>query len=96
MKRTATESLCTGPESVCPAIKSLCTGLKSICTGAKSGCTDLKLLDTAPVSVLPPIVLAPTAVSIAAGWLNQQWGGMRSEYAHNLFGQDSASFNQRE
>src|SRR5262249_15031693 len=35
-------------------------------------------LGTVPVSVLPPIVPAPTAQSRAAGWLNQRWDGVRN------------------
>ena len=74
----------------------LCTGAKSVCTGAESVCIDLKSLGTAPVSVLPPIVPAPTAESRAAGWLNQQWDGMRTGYAHDLFDRIQRVFNQRE
>jgi hypothetical protein len=62
-------------------------------TGAKSVCTDLKSLGTAPVSVLPPIVPAPTAESMAAGWLNQRWDDMRTGYAYDLFDRIQRVFN---
>ena len=58
-------------------------------TGAESICT-------APVSVLRPIVPAPTAESRAAGWLNQRWDGMRTGYADDLFDRIQRVFNQRE
>jgi hypothetical protein len=61
------------------------TGAKSVGTGAESVCTDLKSLDTVPVSVLPPIVPALRAESIAVCWLNQRWDGMRTGYAPDLF-----------
>jgi hypothetical protein len=48
---------------------------------AESVGTDVKLLGTAPVRVLPPIVPAPTAGSMAAGRLNRRWDGMRTAYA---------------
>jgi hypothetical protein len=63
---------------------------------AESVCIDLKLLGTAPVSVLPPIVPAPTAESRAAGWLNHRWGSMRTGYAYDLFDRIQRVFNQRE
>jgi hypothetical protein len=65
-------------------------------TGAESVCTDLNPRGTAPVSVLTPIVLAATAESMAAGWLNQRWDGMRTGYAHDLFDKIQRVFSQRE
>jgi hypothetical protein len=96
IKLTGAESVCTGAESVCTATKSLCTDAKSVCTGAESVCTEFKSLGTVPVSVLPPIVPAPTVESRAAGWLNQPWDGLRTGYAYDLIDRIQRVFNQRE
>ena len=64
-------------------------------TGAKSVCTGAELVCTIPVSVLPPIVPAPTAESRAAGWLNQRWDGMRTGYRNDLFDRIQRVSNQR-
>ena len=56
----------------------------------------MKSLDTVPVSVLPPIVPALTAESIAVCWLNQRWDGMRTGYAYDLFDKIQRVFDQRE
>jgi hypothetical protein len=63
---------------------------------AESVCTDLKSLGRAPVSVLSPIIPAPTAESRAAGWLNQRWDGIHTGYAYDLFDRMQRVFNQRE
>jgi hypothetical protein len=76
--------------------KSLCTGAEWLCTGAKSVGPDLKSLGTPPVGALQPIVPAPTAESIAAGWLNQRRDGMRTGYAYDLFDKIQRVFNQRD
>jgi hypothetical protein len=55
-----------------------------------------KSLGTVPASVLPRIVPAPTAESMAAGWLNQRRNGSRTGYLHNLFDRIQRVFNQRE
>lgn len=60
---------------------------------AESVCTEFKSLGTVPVSVLPPIVPAPTAESRAAGGLNQRWDGMHSGYAYDLFHRTERVFN---
>ena len=93
---TGAKSVCTGAESVCTATKSLGTGAKSVCAGTESVRTEFKSLGTVSVSVLPPIVSAPTARSRAAGWLNQRWDGMHTRYAHDLFDRIQRVFNQRE
>ena len=102
-KLAGAKSVCTGAESECTATKSLCTGARSVgtgtesvCTGAVSVCTDLKSLGTAPGSVLSPIILAPTAESMADGWLNQRWDGIHTGYAYDLFDRIQRVFNQRE
>jgi hypothetical protein len=56
-------------------------------TGAESVCKEFKPLSTVPVSILAPIVPAPTAESRAAGWLNQRWDGMRTVDAHDALRQ---------
>jgi hypothetical protein len=71
------------------------TGAKSVCTGAESVGTGLNSLGTAPLSVVPPIVPAPTAESRAAGWLNQRWDGMRTGYRNDLFDRIQRVSNQR-
>ena len=86
----------TGTKSLGTGAKSLWTGAEWLGTGAKSVCPDLKSRGTAPVSALPPIVPAPTAESIAAGWLNQRRDGMRTGYAYDLFDKIQRVFNQRE
>jgi hypothetical protein len=65
-------------------------------TGAESVYTESKSLGTAPVSIFPPIVPAPTVESRAAGWLNQRWDGLRTGYAQDLFDRIQRVFNQRE
>jgi len=96
IKLTRAKSVCTGAESACTATESVCTGAKSVCTGAESVCTGLKSLGTAPVSVLPPIVPAPTAESRSAGWPNPRGGGRCTGYAFSLFDRIQRVLNQRE
>ena len=64
--------------------------------GAKSEYTEFKSRGTAPVSIFPSIVPAPTAQSRAAGGLSQQWDGMCTGYAHDLFDKIQRVFSQRE
>src|SRR5262249_32699140 len=96
IKLTGAKSVCTGAESVGTATKSLGTGAKSVGTGAGSVSTACESLGTVPVSLVPPIVPAPTAASRAAGWLNQRWDGMRTGHADDLFDRIQRVFNQRE
>jgi hypothetical protein len=71
-------------------------GAKLVCTGAEPICIGLKLLGTAPVSVSSSIVPAPTAESMAPGWLNQLGDGIRTAYAYDLFESIQRVFKQRE
>jgi hypothetical protein len=84
------KSVCRAP-SIFTSTTAVYTGAKSVGTGAESVGTDLKLPGTAFVSVLPPIVPAPTAESRAAGWLNQRWNGMPTGHANDPLRQDPPS-----